>query len=243
MPDSSSAFPLLELRNVTVAYGAVTALKKISLHVHAGEIVTLIGANGAGKTTTLKAISGLIRPRSGHIFYRGEDITHTPAHVIVKQGLVHTPEGRGIFLNLTVAENLDLGGWAAPDAKTFAHDQEQVFGLFPRLKERRNQIAGTLSGGEQQMLAIGRALLSHPTLMLFDEPSLGLAPQMIETIFSIITKINRDGKTILLVEQNAHQALHIAQRGIVLETGQITSAGSASELLHSDDIKKAYLGG
>lgn len=237
----NSGGPLLRFENVDVAYGAVQAIHNLSFEVQKGQIVTLIGANGAGKTTTLRAISGLI-PSRGKIFYRNQLISGMQPHLIVRQGIGHAPEGRGIFLNLTVEENLDLGGWSAPDKKTYKQDLEHSFDLFPRLKERRKQNAGTLSGGEQQMLAIARALMAHPDLLLLDEPSLGLAPQVIEKIFEIIVKINREGKTVLLVEQNALQALQIAHYGIVLETGKIASQGKAETLLASDDIRKAYLG-
>jgi len=233
---------LLKVENINVHYGAIHALHGMSFDVEAGQIVTLIGANGAGKTTTLRAISGLLRLTTGKITYRGEQISGLPAHLIVKRKLCQAPEGRGIFLNLSVEENLDLGAWSAPKTANLAEDLEMVFGLFPRLKERRTQNAGTLSGGEQQMLAIGRSLMAHPDLLLLDEPSLGLAPQIIEKIFEIIQEINRQGKTVLLVEQNALQALQIAHRGIVLETGKIVMSGPAKDLLSSDEVRKAYLG-
>jgi branched-chain amino acid transport system ATP-binding protein len=233
---------LLRFENVSVHYGAIQAIKDVSFEVRRGQIVTLIGANGAGKTTTLRAISGLVKKSAGRVLYKGEDISSLPAHLIVRKRICQAPEGRGIFLNLTVEENLDLGAWTAPDKKTYAQDLEMAFGLFPRLKERRKQSAGTLSGGEQQMLAIARALMAHPELVLLDEPSLGLAPQIIERIFEIITKINQEGKTVLLVEQNALQALQIAHQGIVLETGKVTTTGPASALLKSDEVRKAYLG-
>ena len=202
----------------------------------------MIGANGAGKTTSLHAISGLIQPSSGKIYFKGEDITQTPAHAIVQKGLCQSPEGRGIFLNLSVEENLSLGAYTVKDKSTFAQDLEYSFSLFPRLKERRKQNAGTLSGGEQQMLAMARALMGHPELLLLDEPSLGLAPQIIEKIFEIIVEINKKGMTVLLVEQNALQALQIAHYGLALETGKIVVRGNAKELLGSDEIRKAYLG-
>ncbi len=233
---------LLRFEDVSVHYGAIHAVKGISFEVRKGEIVSLIGANGAGKTSTLRAVSGLARVSSGKITYRGETISNLPAHLIVQRRISQAPEGRGIFLNLSVEENLDLGAWSAPDKTTYARDLEFAFELFPRLKERRRQNAGTLSGGEQQMLAIARALMNHPDLLLLDEPSLGLAPQIIEKIFEIIQQINREGKTVLLVEQNALQALQIAHQGVVLETGKIATLGPARELLASDKVRKAYLG-
>lgn len=233
---------LLRFENVSVHYGAIHAVKDISFDVKKGEIISLIGANGAGKTTTLRAVSGLVKPSSGRILYRGETISGLPPHLIVRKRISQAPEGRGIFLNLSVEENLDLGAWTAPDPKTLEKDLELAFTLFPRLKERRKQNAGTLSGGEQQMLAIARALMAHPDLLLLDEPSLGLAPQIIERIFEIIQRINREGKTVLLVEQNALQALQIAHQGVVLETGKVAVQGPARELLASDEVRKAYLG-
>ncbi len=233
---------LLEVEKVSVYYGAIQAIREISFHIAQGEIVTLLGANGAGKTTVLRAISGLIKPSQGKISYRNEIISKLSPDQIVRRRICQAPEGRGIFLNLSVFENLDLGAWTAPDPKTFDKDLNQVFELFPRLGERQNQNAGTLSGGEQQMLAIGRALMGHPELLLLDEPSLGLAPQIIEKIFEIIQKINCDGMTILLVEQNALQALHIAHRGVVLEAGNLVTQGTAQMLLSTDEIRKAYLG-
>ncbi len=233
---------LLEVKNLNVSYGVIRALHDISFEVNEGEIVTLIGANGAGKTTTLKAISGLLTPVSGEVLHHGQSIAKKPPHWIVKRRICHVPEGRGIFLNLSVEENLDLGAWAVKSASTYDQDLAHVFELFPRLKQRRKQNAGTLSGGEQQMLAIGRALMGHPEILLLDEPSLGLAPQLIELIFEIIKKINREGKTVLLVEQNALQALQIAHRGIVLEVGKVALSGKASELLNSEQVRKAYLG-
>lgn len=241
MSNAQSA-PLLSVQGVSVKYGAIRAVDSLSFDVMPGEIVTLIGANGAGKTTTLRAISGLVSVSSGVIQYRGETISNTAPHLIVRKKIAHAPEGRGIFLNLSVEENLDLGAYTAPETAYYAKDLEHVFSLFPRLKERRTQNAGTLSGGEQQMLAIGRALMAHPDLVLLDEPSLGLAPQFIEKIFEIIQTINREGKTVLLVEQNAFQALKVAHRAIVLETGKITMQGDAQALLKSDQIRKAYLG-
>jgi branched-chain amino acid transport system ATP-binding protein len=233
---------LLKFEDVSVSYGAVQAIRNVSFEVPKGQIVTLIGANGAGKTTSLRAVSGLARCQTGRITYRGEVISNLPPHLIVRKRVCQSPEGRGIFLNLSVEENLDLGAWTAPDKGTLEADLDKVFGLFPRLKERRKQNAGTLSGGEQQMLAMGRALMAHPELLLLDEPSLGLAPQIIEKIFEIIQMINRQGMTVLLVEQNALQALQIAHQGVVLETGSVTLKGPASELLRSDEVRKAYLG-
>ncbi len=233
---------LLRFDNVSVYYGLIQALHHVTFEVKKGQIVTLVGANGAGKSTTLRAISGLAKVRSGGIHFKGENLVGLPAHEIVKRRLCQAPEGRGIFLNMSVEENLDLGAWAAPDQSAYSANMEQAFHMFPRLKERRKQNAGTLSGGEQQMLAIGRALMSQPEMLLLDEPSLGLAPQIIEKIFEIITEINKLGMTILLVEQNALQALQIADYGVVLETGTIKTQGNAAELLKSDDIRKAYLG-
>jgi branched-chain amino acid transport system ATP-binding protein len=233
---------LLSFRNVGVHYGAIQAIAGVSFDVQKGQIVTLIGANGAGKTTTLRAISGLIKPSSGEILHRGTSLVGMPPHLIVQRRVCQAPEGRGIFLNLSVEENLDLGAWTSPDKTTYAHDLEHAFSLFPRLKERRHQNAGTLSGGEQQMLAMARALMAHPELLLLDEPSLGLAPQIIEKIFEIIQTINKEGMTVLLVEQNALQALQIAHWGIVLETGNVATQGSAKQLLASDEVRKAYLG-
>lgn len=233
---------LLRFEKVSVHYGAIQAIKELSFEVKPREIVTLIGANGAGKTTTLKAVSGLVKTSGGKIFFKDEEISNQPPHLTVKKKLCQVPEGRGIFLNLSVMENLDLGAWTAPDAKTFKDDLAYVFSLFPRLGERKNQNAGTLSGGEQQMLAIGRALMAHPEFLILDEPSLGLAPQVIEKIFEIIQKLNQQGMTILLVEQNALQALQIAHQGIVLETGKIVTQGLATNLLKSDEVRRAYLG-
>jgi branched-chain amino acid transport system ATP-binding protein len=232
----------LILENISVSYGAIRAIQDISFEVKKGQIVTLIGANGAGKTTTLRAISGLVKPISGRVVFDGQDLTKLKAHEIVRKRISHAPEGRGIFLNLSVEENLDLGAWASPTPATLDQDLERSYALFPRLKERRKQSAGTLSGGEQQMLAIARALMSHPELLLLDEPSLGLAPQIIEKIFEIIQSINRQGTTVLLVEQNALQALSIAHQGVVLETGRVAMSGPAAELLASDDLRKSYLG-
>jgi branched-chain amino acid transport system ATP-binding protein len=233
---------ILSFKDVSVYYGIIQALHSISFDVKRGQIVTLVGANGAGKSTTLRAISGLVKPKSGQIIYKGENIAGVPAHQIVRKRLCQAPEGRGIFLNLTVEENMDLGAWAAPDKSSYQANLDRGYQLFPRLKERRKQLAGTLSGGEQQMLAIARALMGQPEVLLMDEPSLGLAPQIIEKIFEIITDINKTGMTIVLVEQNALQALHIAHYGLVLETGKIKTQGDARELLKSDEVRKAYLG-
>jgi branched-chain amino acid transport system ATP-binding protein len=233
---------ILSFKDVNVFYGIIPALHGVSFEVKKGQIVTLVGANGAGKSTTLRAISGLVKPKSGEILFKGENIVGLPAHTIVRKRLCQAPEGRGIFLNLTVEENMDLGAWAAPDKSAYKANMEHGYQLFPRLKERRTQLAGTLSGGEQQMLAMARALMGQPELLLLDEPSLGLAPQIIEKIFEIITDINKTGMTIVLVEQNALQALQIAHYGIVLETGTIKTHGLAADLLKSDEIRKAYLG-
>ena len=233
---------LLELKDLDVHYGAIHALRGISFRVRQGEIVTLIGANGAGKTTTLRAVSGMLRPSGGAISYEGTPIAGLKPHKLVARGLCHAPEGRGIFPNLTVTENLKLGAFLRRDAQGIAQDMEKGFTLFPRLRERATQMAGTLSGGEQQMLAIARALMSRPKLLLLDEPSLGLAPTVVETIFNIVQEINKQGVTILLVEQNAHLALGIANHGYVLETGTICQNGTGAELLRSPEIRKAYLG-
>jgi len=235
---------MLEIKNLSVSYGAISALHGISLSVPDGKIVTLIGANGAGKTTTLKTISGLLKPKSGEIFYDGKNIAGLPPHQIVARGLSHAPEGRMIFANLTVLENLQLGAYLQKDKKIIRHELEHVFGLFPRLSERQKQIAGTLSGGEQQMLAIGRALMSKPKLLLLDEPSLGLAPLLVKTIFEKIVGINREqGITILLVEQNANLALGISHSGYVLETGKIILQDDSAALRQNPQVKSAYLGG
>lgn len=234
--------PALSLSELHVHYGAIHALHGISLELRRGEIVALLGANGAGKTTTLRAVSGLIRPSSGRVQLGGEDVTGQKAHRLVARGLAHAPEGRGIFLNLEVEENLKLGAFLRRDADGIAADLEKGFSLFPKLKERRRQIAGTLSGGEQQMLAVARALMSRPSVLLLDEPSLGLAPQITDQIFSILEDINREGVSILLVEQNAARALELADRAYVLETGQIFMEGSGSDLLASAEMRRAYLG-
>ncbi|HYI11217.1 MAG TPA: ABC transporter ATP-binding protein [Thermoanaerobaculia bacterium] len=233
---------MLAIRGLEVGYGAISALHGIDLEVKQGEIVTLIGANGAGKTTTLRTVSGLLKPRKGDISFQGKDITGIKPHVITARGISHVPEGRGIFANLTVQDNLELGAYLRKDKISNA-EYERVFTLFPVLKQRIKQNAGTLSGGEQQMLAISRALMAKPVLLLLDEPSLGLAPQMVQTIFRVIREINAEGTTILLVEQNAHMALVTAHRGYVMETGRITLTDDTKALLASDRIKKAYLGG
>jgi branched-chain amino acid transport system ATP-binding protein len=234
---------LLEVRNIDVFYGSIRALKGVSFNVDKGEIVSIIGANGAGKSTTLRAISGILRAASGSITYDGQDITHTPPHLIARMGISQVPEGRGIFGNLTVQENLDVALSSVKDKKSAGPNQEKVFSLFPRLKERRRQISGTLSGGEQQMLAVGRGLMQNNPFMLLDEPSMGLSPVLVEEIFGIIVEINRLGKTVLLVEQNAFKALSIANRGYVLETGSLVLSGTAADLRDNPDVKKAYLGG
>jgi branched-chain amino acid transport system ATP-binding protein len=234
---------ILEIKDLNVYYGAIHAIKGISFAVDEGEIVTLIGANGAGKSTILKTISGLLRPRSGSIRYDGQELTHVPAYQIVAKGVSQVPEGRRIFANMTVLENLELGAFRRKDTAEVKKDQEKVFTLFPRLAERRKQIAGSLSGGEQQMLATGRGLMSRPRLMLMDEPSMGLAPLLVKEIFHIIREINAAGTTILLVEQNAHMALSIAQRAYVLETGKVVLSGPAAELAQNAKVKEAYLGG
>jgi len=234
---------LLDVNEIEVFYGAIHALKKLSLQVDEGSIVTLIGANGAGKTTTLKTISGLLRPRSGSIRYKNTDITRVAPEKIVGLGISQVPEGRRVFASMSVLENLEMGAYLRKDKKAIADDMETVFMRFPRLKERRKQMAGTLSGGEQQMLAIGRALMARPELMLMDEPSMGLAPLLVKEIFSIIKDINERGTTILLVEQNAHMALSIADHAYVVETGEIVLQGTAQELMKSAEVKKAYLGG
>ncbi len=233
---------LLEVERIHVHYGLIQALKGISLTVEAGEIVTLLGANGAGKTSTLRAISGLVRPSAGRILLDGTDITHRKPHEIVALGVGHVPEGRRIFPRLSVEENLRLGAFTVRDRAEIARRQDYVFSLFPRLAERRKQAGGTLSGGEQQMLAIGRALMMQPRILLLDEPSMGLAPVLVESIFEVIQRLNRDGTTILLVEQNARMALEVAHRGYVLETGTIVLSGSAHDLAHDPRVQAAYLG-
>lgn len=234
---------MLTVNDINVFYGAIHAIKGVSLEVNKGEIVTLIGANGAGKSTILRTISGLLKPKTGSIQFEGQEIAGMPAHEIVKTGISQVPEGRRIFAEMSVLENLELGAFTRKDKDGIKADMELVFERFPRLKERIGQLAGTLSGGEQQMLAMGRALMSRPRLLLLDEPSMGLAPLLIKEIFAIIQDINKTGTTVLLVEQNANMALSIAHRAYVLETGRITLSGAAKELAASDEVRKAYLGG
>ena len=234
---------MLTINDINVFYGAIHAIKGVSLEVNEGEIVTLIGANGAGKSTILRTISGLLKPKTGSIQFEGQEIAGMPAHEIVKTGISQVPEGRRIFAEMSVLENLELGAFTRKDKDGIKADMELVFYRFPRLKERIGQMAGTLSGGEQQMLAMGRALMSRPRLLLLDEPSMGLAPLLIKEIFAIIQDINKTGTTVLLVEQNANMALSIAHRAYVLETGRITLSGDAKELAASDEVRKAYLGG
>ncbi len=241
--NTGTAPVMLRVRGLRVCYGAITALHGIDLDVRRGQIVTLIGGNGAGKTTTLRAISGMVRCASGSVSLEDTEITGSPCHGLVRMGMAHAPEGRGIFANLTVEENLDLGAYARRDKAGIAADREKALALFPRVKERLKQVAGTLSGGEQQMLAIARALMARPRLLLLDEPSLGLAPQIVQTIFRIIREINAAGTTILLVEQNAHMALNVAHFAYVLEVGKIVMAQDAKVLAASDEVRKAYLGG
>ncbi len=233
---------LLELQGVDAFYGRIQALRKMSINVDQGEVVALIGSNGAGKTTTLRTISGLMHPLAGTIRFDGKDITNTGPAKIVELGICQSPEGRRLFPRMSVLDNLFMGAYSRNDKPGIASDMEGVYTLFPRLKERRTQIAGTLSGGEQQMLAMGRALMARPKVLMLDEPSLGLAPILVETIFSIIREINSQGTTVLLVEQNAHKALEVAHRGYVLETGSIVKTGSGQDLLASEDVQKAYLG-
>jgi branched-chain amino acid transport system ATP-binding protein len=233
---------MLTLENIYVGYGAIEALKGVSMHVERGEVITLIGANGAGKTTTLRTITGLLNPRQGRVTFEGEDISGTPTHKLVARGIAMSPEGRGVFANLTVRENLQMGAYLKKNKKEIAADMERAFRMFPRLKEREAQKAGTLSGGEQQMLAMGRALMSRPRLLLLDEPSLGLAPLVVHTIFEAIEEIRGEGTTILLVEQNAHAALGHSDRAYVLETGNIVMEGPSKDLAADPRIKEAYLG-
>ena len=234
---------MLEVRDLSVAYGNILAIKGLSLDVNEGEIVTLIGSNGAGKSTTLRSISGLLKPKTGSVTFRGEAITEVPAHQIVARGICQSPEGRRIFQNMTVDENLTLGAFLRDDKDGIESDRENVLELFPRLRERINQKAGTMSGGEQQMLAVGRALMGKPQLLLLDEPSMGLAPVLVDLIFETIVKINQQGVTILLVEQNALAALAVANRAYVLESGSIKLSGNAAELARDPEVVKAYLGG
>ena len=233
---------MLEVKNLSVSYGAIEAVKDISFTVNADEIVSLIGANGAGKTTTLHTITGLVPAKSGSVMYNGVDLLKTHNNKIVTLGMAHIPEGRHVFTRMSVEENLEMGAFSLKDQSDLKKDLDMVYGLFPRLKERRNQKAGTLSGGEQQMLAMGRALMSHPKTILMDEPSMGLSPKLVKEIFSIIRKLHEQGITILLVEQNAKMALSIADRAYVLETGRITMEGDAKELLNNEQVRKAYLG-
>ncbi|MFB1480222.1 ABC transporter ATP-binding protein [Corallococcus sp. RDP092CA] len=234
--------PLLSVEGIQVRYGAIQALRGVSLTVGKGEMVALIGANGAGKTSTLRAVSGMLKPTAGRITLAGQDITGLKAHQLVPRGMAHAPEGRGIFPNLTVYENLELGAYLRKDTAQVRQDMDKGFGLFPVLRERQKQLAGTLSGGEQQMLAIARALLSKPQLLLLDEPSLGLAPQVTETIFRTLREVNATGVSVLLVEQNAHLALNAAHYGYVLETGEVVMAGPGKALLESAEVRRAYLG-
>ena len=234
---------MLKVENLEVYYGGIHALKGVSLEVQSGQIVSLVGANGAGKSTTLRTILGLVKAASGAIWFNGEEITHLPTHEIVKHGLLLSPEGRHIFPNLSVRENLLIGAYLRKDSPGIAKDMAQVYQLFPRLRERLHQKGGTLSGGEQQMLAIGRALMGRPKLLALDEPSLGLAPLLVKEVFTVLQEINRAGTTILLVEQNAASALKIAQQAYVLETGRIVLAGSGSDLLNNKKVRQAYLGG
>ena len=232
---------ILEVKDLEVFYGVIQAIKGISFEVNPGEIIALIGANGAGKTTTLQTITGLIPSKAGHIVYDGKDITKMPGHKLVSMGMAHVPEGRRVFAQLTVLQNLKLGAYTRKDKGELEETLQIIYQRFPRLEERKNQLAGTLSGGEQQMLAMGRALMSHPKLIVMDEPSMGLSPIYVNEIFDIIQKINADGATVLLVEQNAKKALAVADRAYVLETGKIVLSGDASELMNDDSVKKAYL--
>ncbi len=232
---------ILEVKGLEVYYGVIQAIKGISFEVNPGEIIALIGANGAGKTTTLQTITGLIPAKAGKIFYEGKEITKVPGHKLVSMGIAHVPEGRRVFAQMTVLQNLKLGAYTRKDKNELEETLKTIYRRFPRLEERKNQLAGTLSGGEQQMLAMGRALMSHPKLIVMDEPSMGLSPIYVNEIFDIIRKINEDGTTVLLVEQNAKKALSIAHRGYVLETGNIVLSGKASDLLNDDSVKKAYL--
>jgi branched-chain amino acid transport system ATP-binding protein len=239
---TTSSPPILEVRDLRVRYGAIEALRGVNLAVGAGQVVALIGANGAGKSTTLRAISRMIPVAAGTVELEGEDVTRLQSHQLVARGMAHAPEGRGIFLNLTVRENLELGAYLRTDRAEIVADADKSYALFPILAERRDQVAGTLSGGEQQMLAMGRALMSRPKLLLLDEPSPGLAPQVVEKIFAVLREVNENGVALLLVEQNAHKALQLAHRAYVLETGQIVMSGTGRELLQSPEVRKAYLG-
>ena len=233
---------MLEIKDLEVYYGVIQAIKGVSFEVHEGEVIALIGANGAGKTTILHTITGLIAPKAGKVTFEGQDITRMPGHKIVTKGIAHVPEGRRVFADLSVLENLKLGAYTRKDKKEIEDSMEMIYNRFPRLKERRNQLAGTLSGGEQQMLAMGRALMSKPRIILMDEPSMGLSPIFVNEIFKIIEDVSKAGTTVLLVEQNAKKALSIADRAYVLETGNITLSGNAKELMNDDSVKKAYLG-
>ncbi len=233
---------MLEVKDIQVYYGMIQAIKGVSFHVDEGEVIALIGANGAGKTTILHTISGLLAPKNGSVIFEGKDITKVPGHKIVSMGMAHVPEGRRVFAQLTVLQNLKMGAYTRRDKEEIRQTLQTVFDRFPRLEERQNQLAGTLSGGEQQMLAMGRALMSHPKIILMDEPSMGLSPIFVNEIFDIIQEVSKSGTTVLLVEQNAKKALSIADRAYVLETGNIIMEGKASELLQNDSIKKAYLG-
>lgn len=233
---------MLDIKNLSVSYGAIDAVKNISMHVDDGEIVSLIGANGAGKTTMLHTITGLVPAKSGSVMFNGHDLLKERNHNIVTYGMAHIPEGRHVFTRMSVQENLEMGAFSIKNDSTMAADLDMVFDLFPRLKERRRQLAGTLSGGEQQMVAMGRALMSHPNTILMDEPSMGLSPKLVKEIFAIIRKLHAEGITVLLVEQNAKMALSIADRAYVLETGSITMEGDAKDLLHDEKVRKAYLG-
>jgi branched-chain amino acid transport system ATP-binding protein len=239
---TATAAPLLAVDGIETFYGSIQALKGVTLEVHEGEIVTLIGANGAGKSTTLRSINGLNHPRKGTIAFRGVDITHEPAHEIVKRGIAQSPEGRKLFPRKSVTENLEMGAFQRKDKGAFKDDMDRVFELFPRLAERRHQKAGTMSGGEQQMCAIGRALMARPTLLMLDDPSMGLAPIFVERIFETIVEVNKQGTSILLVEQNALMALEIANRGYVLETGHVALADEAKALAQNEQVRKTYLG-
>jgi branched-chain amino acid transport system ATP-binding protein len=241
MAGAGGTAPMLELKDVHTYYGQIHALQGVTMTVNQGEVVTLIGANGAGKTTTLKTISGMLHARAGSVHFEGDDITKVPAHKLVERGIGHAPEGRRIFSRLTVLENLQMGAFSRPKAN-IEPDIERVFNLFPRLRERTGQLGGTLSGGEQQMLAIGRALMSEPRMLLLDEPSLGLAPILVSQVFETIKEINGQGTTVLLVEQNALQALSIAHRGYVLQTGEVVLSGAADDLRRNETVRKAYLG-
>jgi branched-chain amino acid transport system ATP-binding protein len=239
---TSTAGPVLEVTDLRVHYGAIEALHGISLEVRPGEVVALIGANGAGKSTTLRAVSKMLKPTAGTVRFLGEDVTRLPSHALVARGMAHAPEARGIFLNLTTRENLLLGAYLRRDRRAIAEDEARCYTLFPILAERRGQVAGTLSGGEQQMLSVARALMSRPRLMLLDEPSLGLAPQVVERIFGALREVNESGVALLLVEQNAHKALQLAHRALVLETGAVAMRGTGKELLASPEVRRAYLG-